>query len=658
MSKTVPPIDDDGETGRGAAEPRDEAGQKEDSAPVRVEESDRVSSPKPSSRKGEQVGKYRLGECLGEGGMAVVYEAVRTDHLKNRVAIKLMHPSLARIPEYVARFEREAEILSKLDDPGIVRVMDFGIFQHGECYLVMELLSGESLAGRLSRQPLHRLDWEVAVQFGHQIASALAYAHKQGVVHRDLKPDNVMVVTDSAVVLGERIKLVDFGIARQIEESGRPLTVEGGSIGTPRYMSPEQLKGIPVTPVSDVFSLALVLFESIVGRSPFEQSGFVAPEHIVFGVPLSLHAVREDVPRAIGDLLRRMLSKVPTERPSMAEVASELERNLPSIPSLEKPLTGHRKGTSRLSGGVPTQVYVAGGVALGVLLLATIAALVWNVLPRFWGLRSDRVPVPSSMVRIPAGSFPMGTRADDVRGVYDQCVKEFSSSARDCALSMFEREVPQQTVRMSEFLVDKEPIKIREFLRFLEANSSRIRVEEDSDTKQPRFVTLGDGKKLLDLPGSHIVYDKAHGTFSVEAAYENRPVEQISWRAANLYCQGLGKVLISEAQWEYVAYLLQSQDASVSKIPDSHGLAWSVGSYEWVFDQFSEGKYLLCKDCEDWRFGSPLSERSDNDSCVTRGCKPERDRGVHCRRTKRTFHNCSVGSQYTTFRCVRLLSGS
>ena len=168
------------------------------------------------------IGPYRIVRLLGEGGMGTVYEA-RQESLDRRVALKALHPEYARNQEAVARFFNEAKVLSKLEQPSIVQVSDFGHTPEGIVYLVMEYLRGESLARRLRNlaERRERLPTVTALQFAWQVADVLAVAHAQGIIHRDLKPDNLMLVADSVAPGGERVKVLDFGIAKLTNLSDR-----------------------------------------------------------------------------------------------------------------------------------------------------------------------------------------------------------------------------------------------------------------------------------------------------------------------------------------------------------------------------------------------------------------------------------------------------
>jgi serine/threonine protein kinase len=212
-------------------------------------------------------GRYRLEEYRGGGGMAKVYRAVDVT-LEREVAVKLINPELRTDPEFDARFQREARIASQLSDPHIVIVHDYGIdAEHGP-YLVMEYLQGQSLRERLKEGPL---PFKAGVQLGAQLLLALMHAHEKGIVHRDIKPDNIFLLNISGVKL--HVRVLDFGIARIFRRDDpsrvETLTGVGAVLGTPRYMSPEQLAGQPVDARSDIYSAALVIHEAVTGQLPY-----------------------------------------------------------------------------------------------------------------------------------------------------------------------------------------------------------------------------------------------------------------------------------------------------------------------------------------------------------------------------------------------------
>src|ERR671938_555272 len=200
--------------------------------------------------------------------MAKVYKAIDVT-LDREVAVKLINPELRVEPEFDARFQREARIASQLHDPHIVVVHDFGIDPAHGPYLVMEFLQGQSLRERLNTAGPMPL--KAGLQLAGQLLLALIHAHGKGIVHRDIKPDNIFLLNQSGVRL--HVRVLDFGIARiyRSDDPGRPETIThaGAVLGTPRYMSPEQLAGQPVDARSDIYSAALVIHEALTGQLPY-----------------------------------------------------------------------------------------------------------------------------------------------------------------------------------------------------------------------------------------------------------------------------------------------------------------------------------------------------------------------------------------------------
>jgi serine/threonine protein kinase len=248
-------------------------------------------------------GRYRLGERIGSGGMADVHRALDT-RLGRPVAIKLMRSREATQTDR-DRFAAEARVIADLNHPGIVTLLDSGL-DDDRPYLVMELVEGPTLAQRLAEGPL---PGEEVRRIGAQLASALAYAHAQGVVHRDVKPGNVLLGPEG------RACLADFGIARQVDGTVG-MTLAGQVIGSPAYVAPEQVAAEPVGPPADVYSLGLLLFESLTGRRAFTGTGVEVAYARVHGSPM--------LPVSLGpmwlSLLAAMTARDPAERPTAESV--------------------------------------------------------------------------------------------------------------------------------------------------------------------------------------------------------------------------------------------------------------------------------------------------------------------------------------------------
>jgi serine/threonine protein kinase len=281
--------------------------------------------------EGQRLGAYRIVRLLGEGGMGAVYEA-RQEPLERRVALKTLHADHAKSKEFIARFFNEAKVLSRLEHPSIVQVSDFGHAADGTAYLVMEYLRGQSLGRRIRElsERGERLPIATALQVCVQVADVLGMAHGQGIVHRDLKPENLMLVGDPVAPGGERVKVLDFGIAKLSDDRGGVKTATNQMMGTPAYMSPEQCAGAGgVDAQTDVYALGCVLYELLSGRTPFVADG---PGQLIgmhlFQEPPLLLSVAPQVPSEIADLVHRMLRKERKQRPTMKEAADELARHL------------------------------------------------------------------------------------------------------------------------------------------------------------------------------------------------------------------------------------------------------------------------------------------------------------------------------------------
>src|SRR6187551_3353941 len=203
-------------------------------------------------------GRYRLIELLGSGGMATIYRAADTQ-LGRDVALKLLRPEYLRDPDFNARFRQEAQAAASLSHPNVVTVYDYGADPSGP-FIVMELVDGEDLATILRRSGA--LPPRQAARIASAVARALAAAHAKGIVHRDVKPGNVIIGRDG------QVKVADFGIARAVAEAA--LTLPGTALGSVHYFSPEQARGEPTTASSDLFSLGIVLYEALTGQRPWE----------------------------------------------------------------------------------------------------------------------------------------------------------------------------------------------------------------------------------------------------------------------------------------------------------------------------------------------------------------------------------------------------
>ena len=262
------------------------------------------------------MGRYELEELVGEGGMSTVYRAHDTV-LERRVAIKVLHEHYSRDPEYVERFRREARAIARLAHPNIVTVIDRGEWE-GRQFIVFEHVAGENLKATLVRDgplPVDR-----ALDLAAQIARALAFAHELGIVHRDVKPHNVLLDGTGTP------KVTDFGIARALD-SDDGLTATGTVLGTGQYLSPEQANGERGDERSDQYSLGVVAYELLTGQVPYGGDNLmaIAMRHVRDPVP-SVRALRPDVPERVDSVVAKAMAKRPEDRfESMDALAAALE---------------------------------------------------------------------------------------------------------------------------------------------------------------------------------------------------------------------------------------------------------------------------------------------------------------------------------------------
>lgn len=310
-----------------------------------------------SAAKQKVAGRYYLIERIGSGGMGSVYRA-RDESVQRDVAVKVFRAEASHT-EDVARQEREVRMLSSFAHPGIVNLFDAGLHNFGgevRRYVVMELVADPTLEARLESGPLPA---DEVAAIGTQLAEALAYLHERGVVHRDVKPANILISDVASSGYDHTAKLADFGVAHSMD--GSRLTGDGIVIGTASFVSPEQVAGEPVNGASDVFSLGLVLLEALTGHR--EYSGTVLEAAIA-----RLHrspAVPETVPGAWRSLLSAMTARDPSHRPTAEQVAHQLRGGMAAEPATME--TDTRSARVRRS-------VIIGSSVVGV---AAIAALSW-----------------------------------------------------------------------------------------------------------------------------------------------------------------------------------------------------------------------------------------------------------------------------------------
>jgi len=273
-------------------------------------------------------GRYRLTAPLGEGGMSTLWRAV-DQQLDREVAVKILRPQYSADPGFAARFRQEARSVASLTHPNIVSVYDYGTDPDGATqYIVMQLVEGRDLAAILKERG--RISADDAVQVAIAVASALEAAHRRGIVHRDVKPGNILITDDGDV------KVTDFGIARAVSEAS--MTVTGTTLGSVHYFSPEQARGDEVTGRSDVYALGIVLYEMLTGHRPFEgdSAAGVALKRLTENPPRPMVA-GQPLPPGLEAILRRALEREPDKRfpdaGSFAEALRAWSKDPTSVPA-------------------------------------------------------------------------------------------------------------------------------------------------------------------------------------------------------------------------------------------------------------------------------------------------------------------------------------
>ncbi|MFQ6015527.1 MAG: protein kinase [Anaerolineae bacterium] len=365
---------------------------------------------------GENVGPYRIIEQLGQGGMATVYKAYHAA-LDRHVAIKALHPAFKGDPNFMARFNREAKIVAKLNHPHIVPVYDFSEHE-GTPYLVMRYIEGRTLKVILGEEGACPLDkvMEIMVPVGE----ALTYAHSQGVLHRDIKPSNIMLTAAGEVFL------TDFGLARMAQAAETTLSRDM-MIGTPQYISPEQAKGEVPDHRTDIYSLGVVLFEMLTGRVPYSADTPYAVIHNHIYSPLPLPSkIKPDIPSRIEQVVLKALAKRKEDRydsiSTMINALTEASREAVEAPPpevVEKPVPPEPVGLPEEVSPPPQpgrrfprrRLFAAGGVLLFLCVCCFLAlAIVNEQQKKAAKLEPTPTPVPTTLIsRRPGGEKPTMT---------------------------------------------------------------------------------------------------------------------------------------------------------------------------------------------------------------------------------------------------------
>lgn len=308
------------------------------------------------------IGRYRIIDEIGRGAMGIVYKA-HDPNLDIILALKVLKKERLTNEPFVRRFMAEARALGRLHNPEIVRV--FNVDRDGdEVYIAMEFIQGEPISSLMKTQSYTP---DAIVDFGSKIAEALDYAHKKGIIHRDVKPSNIVCTTDG------KLKITDFGIAHVEDPSGIEETQAGEILGTPAYMSPEQVLGRPVDGRSDLFSLGIILYEMATGSRPFQGQGMSAVFNAITNdVPPPIHTICQAIPRPLSDVIMKCLSKSPEARHSdgrelAAALRSAVAASEPVVPvtTVSEEKTGKKKSAAVIIAGALVVVAVGAFLLLG-----------------------------------------------------------------------------------------------------------------------------------------------------------------------------------------------------------------------------------------------------------------------------------------------------
>ena len=522
-----------------------------------------------------QLGRYTLHELLGKGGFGEVYKA--TDAIGRTVAIKVLKPGWNDDSDTIARFRREVQTAGELFHSRIATILDFGEAE-GRRFLVMRYVDGQSLAQLIAMQGY--LDWETALRIAREAAEALDYAHGRGFIHRDIKPANFIISpTDGAV-------LTDFGLVKAAQNSG--LSVSGVLLGTPNYIAPEVWNGGQVSPATDIYSLACVFYEMIVGKPLFEGENApqVMTRHVLHG-PQFPDQWPQSVPNGMVDVMKKALAEDPVQRYTSAEefvnalqaaakilpirpsVNKEKQVNLPETPpvspankkkqadSHSTTITNQPTGGEKLNKRVPVWFWWVGGTVL--LLFLGIVAVIVFIQSGLLAAKPQTATQSTAVALVATASY---TPALTDR---NQPSATSTTTATFTPIPTETRPPTPSATSWPTTMVDTKGI----LMALIPAGTFQMGSESGGDREKPvhsvnlkafymdvyevtnaRYQGCVKAKVCVAPSG---IQSSTRSDYYNDAQFADYPVIYVSWNDARTYCEWRGARLPTEAEWEKAA---------------------------------------------------------------------------------------------------------